>query len=148
MPTLRFNFRGVGQSSGTYDEGRGEQDDVRSALDFLAGRYPDAALFLAGFSFGSWVGLPAGCADERVRQLVGVGVPVRLLQVDSLSQCRKPKLIIQGARDQYGPLEALQPWFAALPEPKRLVVVPEADHFFTEQQDALRSAVIEYFLAR
>jgi uncharacterized protein len=148
MPTLRFNFRGVGQSTGTYDEGRGEQDDVRSALDFLTARYPAVPLCLAGFSFGSAVGLPVGCADARVCQLVGAGVPLRLLQVASLAECRKPKLIIQGERDEYGPLEALQSWFSALHEPKHLVVIPEADHFFTQQQDALRSAVVEYFHQR
>lgn len=148
MPTLRFNFRGVGKSTGTYDEGRGEQVDVRAALDFLAARYPEATLCLAGFSFGSWVGLPVGCADPRVRQVIGVGVPVRLLQVSSLAACAKPKLIIQGERDQYGPLDAVRQWFAGLPEPKRLVVVPGADHFFTEQQDALRTAVIDSFRER
>lgn len=145
MPTLRFNFRGVGRSTGWYDEGRGEQDDVRSALDFLAARYPTRPLCLAGFSFGSWVGLPVGCDDDRVHQVIGVGVPVRLLRVDSLAACHKPKLIVQGERDQYGPLDALRPWFAALPEPKHLVVVPGADHFFGEQQDALRAAVVSYF---
>lgn len=145
MPTLRFNFRGVGQSTGTFDEGRGEQDDVRCALDFLAARFPESPICLAGFSFGSWVGLPVGCADERVRQLVGVGIPLRLLQIAALEECRKPKLIVQGERDEYGPLAGIKPWFAALAEPKRLVVVPEADHFFTQQQDALRSAVVAYF---
>lgn len=145
MPALRFNFRGVGRSTGYYAGGRGEADDVRAALDYLAGLYPHTPLCLAGFSFGSWVGLPVGCASSRVRQLIGVGVPVRLLQVDALMDCSEPKLIIQGERDEYGPLEALRKWYEKLAEPKRLVVIPGADHFFTQQQEELRSAVVAYF---
>lgn len=145
MPVLRFNFRGVGRSTGSYDEGRGEGDDVRAALDWLAARYPGLPLCLAGFSFGSWVGLPIGCADSRVAQLLGVGVPVRLLETSALDGCAKPKLIVQGERDEYGPQDALLPWFARLPEPKRLTVVPGADHFFTHQQQQLHDAVLAYF---
>jgi uncharacterized protein len=145
MPTLRFNFRGVGRSTGYYDEGRGEADDVRTALDYLAARYPTLPLCLAGFSFGSWVGLPVGCADTRVRQLIGVGVPVRLLRVEALTHCTVPKLIVQGERDQYGPVEHVRTWYDALSEPKQLVIVPGADHFFIHQQDELRAAVVGYF---
>ena len=145
MPVLRFNFRGVGRSTGSYDEGRGEGDDVRTALDWLAARYPALPLCLAGFSFGSWVGLPIGCVDPRVAQVIGVGVPVRLLETSALEGCSKPKLIVQGERDEYGPMDALLPWFERLAEPKRLTLVPGADHFFTTQQHQLYEAVIAYF---
>jgi alpha/beta superfamily hydrolase len=143
-PTLRFNFRGVGRSTGTYDEGRGERDDVRAALDELARRYPDLPICLAGFSFGTWVGLPVGCADERVRQVIGAGVPVRLLSVDALEGCAKPKLVVQGQYDEYGPLESVTRWFERLPPPKQLVVIPGSDHFFTHQQTELYDAVLSY----
>jgi uncharacterized protein len=142
MPTLRFNFRGVGRSTGAYDEGRGETDDVRAALDALAGRYPGVPLLLAGFSFGSWVGLPVGCADPRVTHLLGAGVPVSLLSTDALAGCVKPKLIVQGALDQYGPQPDLEAWYARLPDPKRLTIIPNADHFFTHQQTELYEAII------
>lgn len=145
MPTLRFNYRGVGRSTGAFDEGRGEADDVRTALDYLAGLYAGVPLCLAGFSFGTWVGLPVGCADPRVTQLVGVGVPVRLLSVDALAGCAKLKLIVQGEQDEHGPVDALRPWYAALPEPKRLTVIPGADHFFTHQQTELYAAIVAYF---
>ncbi|HEX6816952.1 MAG TPA: alpha/beta family hydrolase [Ktedonobacterales bacterium] len=145
MPTLRFNFRGVGRSTGTYDEGYGEREDVRTALDALAARYPSVPICLAGFSFGSWVGLPVGCEDTRVRQVIGVGVPVRLFGVDALADCAKAKLIVQGEHDEYGPLDALLPWYERLREPKRLVVIPDADHFFTTQQAALEDAILTYF---
>jgi uncharacterized protein len=147
MPALRFNFRGVGRSTGRYDEGRGEADDVRAALDALSGRFPGLPLCLAGFSFGAWVGLPVGCGDARVRQIVGVGVPVSLLGGDPLAGCEKPKLIVQGEFDQYGPRDALRAWFARIPQPKALTVVPGADHFFTEQAAELRDAILAYFRA-
>jgi hypothetical protein len=145
MPTLRFNYRGVGRSTGSFDEGRGEADDVRTALEALAERFPTLPLCLAGFSFGAWLALPIGCADARVRQLIGVGVPVRLLATDTLTDCAKPKLIIQGERDQYGPLSELRRWLAQLPEPKQLTVIPGAEHFFAEQQSALTAAIVDYF---
>ena len=142
MPALRFNFRGVGRSTGEWDEGRGEADDVRAALDTLAERYPNVPLLLAGFSFGAWIGLPVGCADPRVTHLAGAGVPVSLLSTDELAGCVKPKLIVQGALDQYGPQPALETWYAHLAAPKRLTIIPEADHFFSHQQTELYEAVI------
>lgn len=144
IPVLRFNFRGVGRSSGNYDEGRGEREDVRAALDEVAGRFHGVPLCLAGFSFGTWVGLPAGCADPRVTVLIGAGVPTSLLSTDALAGCDKPKLIVQGEHDQYGPLDTLRPWYQQLPPPKELVIVPDADHFFTRQQQALHDAVLSY----
>jgi hypothetical protein len=145
MPTLRFNFRGVGRSTGGYGEGVGEAEDVRLALDALAARFPGVPLCLAGFSFGAWVGLPIGCADDRVGQIVGAGVPTGTLPVDALAGCAKPKLIVQGEHDEYGPAAALRPWFAALPDPKHLTIVPGTDHFFTERQGELRAAILAYF---
>jgi uncharacterized protein len=145
FPALRFNFRGVGRSSGFYDQGDGERDDVRAALDEIARRFPCAPICLAGFSFGSWVGLPIGCADTRVYQLIGVGVPTSLLTTDALSPCDKPKLIVQGARDQYGPQSSLLPWYDALPEPKALSLIPESDHFFTGRLNELQGALLAYF---
>ncbi|HEU5370354.1 MAG TPA: alpha/beta family hydrolase [Ktedonobacterales bacterium] len=145
IPTLRFNFRGVGLSTGSYDEGRGEQDDIRAALDELERRFPGVALCVAGFSFGAWTGLRVGCAEARVQQLVGVGVPVASLPVDDLANCAKPKLIVQGARDQYGPEAKLRAWFAGIPDPKHLEVIPEADHFLTDHLAELERAVVDYF---
>jgi alpha/beta superfamily hydrolase len=145
FPALRFNFRGVGRSSGVYDEGNGEREDVWAALDEITHRFPDAPVCLAGFSFGSWVGLPVGCADSRVRQIIGAGIPTSLLTTDVLAECRKPKLIMQGEHDQYGPQESLRPWYDALPEPKSLVVVPQADHFFAGHENALQAAILAYF---
>lgn len=145
FPALRFNFRGVGRSTGAYDEGNGEREDVWAALDEIVHRFPNAPVCLAGFSFGSWIGLPIGCADSRVRQLIGVGVPTSLLSTDALVECRKPKLIAQGEQDQYGPQESLRSWYDALPEPKSLAVIPQADHFFTGHENELQAAILAYF---
>ncbi len=79
---LRFNFRGAGQSEGAHDRGIGEQADVRTALDYLSAEFPGKPIVLAGFSFGSWVGLRVGCEDARVTRLIGLGLPVDNLGID------------------------------------------------------------------
>ena len=89
LPVLRFNFRGVGSSEGSHDQGEGEREDVSAALDFLAGEYPGAPLLLAGFSFGSWVGLRVGCRDARVTHLIGLGLPVE-------RPGRRPRIFLSG----------------------------------------------------
>ncbi len=146
-PVLRFNFRGVGASAGAYAEGVGERDDVRAALDHLARLFPDLPLCLAGFSFGIWVGSTVGCTDERVTQIVAVGTPTRLFDTRALLESRKRKLFVQGGGDEHGLAAELQAFVARLPEPKRLVVVPGADHFFTGRQEELRRAIADYFAA-
>jgi hypothetical protein len=144
FPTLRFNFRGVGGSEGAFDEGRGERDDVRSAVDWLADRHPGVDLVVAGFSFGAWTGLPVGCADPRVTHVVGLGVPMRAYTPE-LTTCKKPKLLVHGTRDEFGPMAQLNSWFADLPEPKRLVRVEGADHFFEGRRDEMAKAITDYF---
>src|ERR1700690_2369722 len=93
VPVLRFNFRGAGMSAGAHDRGLGEQGDVQAAIEFLAGECPGTPLLLAGFSFGSWVGLRVGCADSRVTELIGLGIPVNNSDFTYLWSCNKPKLI-------------------------------------------------------
>jgi len=144
VPVLRFNFRGAGTSAGTHDRGRGEQGDVRAALDFLASEFPGVPLLLAGFSFGSWVGLRVGCEDPRVTQLIGLGAPVNDSDFSYLAQCAKPKLFVQGGNDQFGSSANVEALFATLPAPKKLVFVEGADHFFTGQLDKVRAAIDEW----
>jgi alpha/beta superfamily hydrolase len=141
VPALRFNFRGVGRSTGAYANGLGEAEDVRTALGWLAARYPDVPLLLAGFSFGAWVGLPVGCADARVTHLIGAGIPTASLDVASLADCHKPKLIVQGGEDEYGPRASLETWFAGVAEPKTLHIIDDTSHFFTNKLDALAMTV-------
>lgn len=140
-PVLRFNFRGAGASAGAHDKGRGEQDDVRAAIEFLADEFPGRPILLAGFSFGAWVGLRVGCEDSRVAELVGLGLPVNNVDLGYLRACARPKLIIQGGKDQFGSREKIEALFAALPEPKRLAIVEGADHFFTGRLPEVSNAI-------
>ncbi len=141
MPVMRFNFRGAGLSDGVHDRGVGEKGDVRAALDYLAAEFPRTPILLAGFSFGSMVGLRVGCTDQRVSDLIGLGIPVDHSDVTYLRDCAKPKLIIQGGKDQFGSRANLEALFATLSEPKRLVFVEGADHFFAGQLEKVRSAI-------
>lgn len=141
MAVLRFNFRGAGLSEGTHDKGRGEQDDVRAALDYLAREFPSRPILLAGFSFGSVVGLKAGCADPRVEKLIGLGIPVNDSDLTYLRTCGKPKLIIQGGNDQFGSRANVESLFSTLPEPKRLVIVEGVDHFFAGKLQEVGAAI-------
>src|SRR5215813_3896364 len=107
--TLRFNFRGVGQSTGAYDEGRGECDDARDALNYLLANQPDAReILIAGFSFGSIIGLKVGCSDERVNGLIAIGAPARMSDLDFIRRCPKPKLFVHGAEDVIAPIAPLE----------------------------------------
>jgi alpha/beta superfamily hydrolase len=148
LPVLRFNFRGVGLSAGTHDRGRGEQDDVRVALEFLAGEFPGVPLLLAGFSFGCWVGLHAGCEDPRVAELMGIGAPVNNADFSYLASCMKPKLFVHGANDEYGSLDKVEALVASLPGENRLVAVTDTNHFFAGKLDQLDRAITEWLIAR
>ena len=148
VAVLRFNFRGAGLSEGTHDRGRGEERDVSTALDFLAKEFPGVPLLLAGFSFGCWVGLRVGCADERVADLIGLGVPVNDSDFSYLHSCAKPKLFVHGSQDRYGHIQTLGHLVAALPGDNRLVVVDGADHFFTGKLDQLDAAVANWITER
>jgi alpha/beta superfamily hydrolase len=133
IPVLRFNFRGVGASEGSHDEGRGEQDDVRTVLDWLTTEFARPILFV-GFSFGSSVGMRACCPDQRVPALVALGLPVgvydRKYEYPWLASCDKPKLFISGSRDEYGPQEGVEAIVQRAAGDNTLVWVPGADHFF------------------
>ena len=145
FPVLRFNFRGFGLSAGEHDEGRGEVGDVRAALDWLD-RNIHLPLIFAGFSFGAAVGLGAACADDRVTAVIGLGVPVapvaeRKYEFAFLNSCHKPKLFVSGSRDQFGPRAKLQELVKSLPDPKELVIIDSADHFFEGRLREMRQAI-------
>ena len=148
LPVLRFNFRGAGSSEGAHDEGRGEQDDVSAALDFLAAEYSGAPLLLAGFSFGSWVGLRVGCSDARVSELIGLGLPVGDLagrELSYLDSCDKHKLLVTGEFDQYGPPERLKSRVEKFPphvkQRTSVAIISGADHFFAGHLPELDRAI-------
>jgi len=148
IPVLRFNFRGVGLSEGAYDKGHGEEGDVRAALDYMAREFPGEPILAAGFSFGSLVGLRVGCKDVRVAELIGLGIPANSSDLEFLRECAKPKLIVQGGNDKFGSPEKVEAVFAALPEPKRLVIVEGADHFFAGHLDEAGAAIDAWLAER
>jgi alpha/beta superfamily hydrolase len=142
LAALRFNFRGVGKSEGAHDHGHGERDDVRAALGEMERRFPALPLVLGGFSFGAVMALRVGVADARVRALFALGFPLDLVDdLSFLQDCKKPRLFVQGSRDQFGSGERLLGVVASLPEPRSAVVIQESDHFFGGQLDELQEAL-------
>jgi len=142
--TLRINFRGVGQSTGTHDEGYGERDDARAGLNYLAENYPQQEITLCGFSFGARVGLEVGMADNRVKRLITIGTPVDMYDFDFLKTCRKPLLFVQGEHDEYGQLEHLRELVEQIEAPRELAVIRGAGHFFDNQLDELKAAIRDW----
>jgi uncharacterized protein len=148
IPALRFNFRGAGLSAGEHDKGRGEQGDVQAALDYLAAQFPGIPLLLAGFSFGSVVGLRVGCRDARVSELIGIGIPVNGSDFAFLADCPKPKLFVHGADDKFGARKKVEETVAGLTGDNRLVVVEGADHFFAGHLGDFNSAIATWLTER
>jgi uncharacterized protein len=150
-PVLRFNFRGTGLSEGLHD-GSAEADDVRAGLDWLMLHY-NKPIVAAGFSFGAAMGLQACCSYPGIRGFAALGLPAHAEGRDYLypwlTDCAFPKLFLSGSRDQYAPAPQLQSVAAMAAEPKRLVLIPDADHFFVNRlpamQDALRQWLLETF---
>ena len=140
---LRFNFRGVGASTGSHDDGVGEEDDVRAALDFLRAHAPGLPIWIAGFSFGARVGLTVGAHSDDVVKLMGIGLALRMFDYGFLTSCDKPKAIIQAAEDEYGGREEIEAAVNGMSEPKRLWIVDNATHLFPGQLDPFEHAAEE-----
>jgi uncharacterized protein len=138
---LRFNFRGVGASAGAFGDGTGEQEDFRAAVAFMAARHPDARLWAAGMSFGSWVALSVGAGDPRVAALIAVSMPVGRYDFEAVAGSRTPKFLIHGEFDEICPLKDVRAFYARASEPKELVVIEAADHLFTGHVSQLAEAV-------
>ena len=147
LVALRFNFRGVGISTGSHDDGHGERDDLRAALDWLEARYPSLPLVVGGFSFGSMVGLGVGTEDPRVVALLGLGLPVAKSEYDYsfLARADKPVLVIQGEDDQYGSGAAAAEVLRAMGPHITLVRISGADHYFVDRLDELQETVAGYY---
>jgi uncharacterized protein len=145
LPVLRFNFRGAGLSHGEHDQGAGEIDDVRTALEWLDREFHQPIVF-AGFSFGAAIGLRAAAPDPRVPVLISLGTPIspvdnRSYDYEFLTSSTKPKLFVSGSRDQFASKAKLEALMQSLAEPKKLVVIEAADHFFEGRLREMREAV-------
>lgn len=140
---LRFNFRGVGLSPGAFDEGRGEQDDFRAAVDYMASRYAGTDIWAAGASFGSYVALTAGAGDDRVCALIAVAPPVDRYDFAAVKRSTKPKFIVHGEEDELIPIGRVREFYAQLQEPKELVVIDRGNHLFEGQASEVGDALEE-----
>ena len=149
---LRFNFRGVGGSAGTFDQGDGEKADFRAGLDYMAAKYPGVRLWAAGFSFGAWVALEVGAEDDRVETLIGIAPPVATsvsgmdYTFPNTIASTKPKFFVQGESDEVCPVQALWAFYGGLHEPKELALIDGANHLF-EGQTAEVGEALEDLLA-
>ncbi len=145
--TLRINFRGVGQSTGEHDEGRGELEDVRAGLDYLTNNYPGRPILLCGFSFGARVGLEVGMSDQRVQSLISIGTPVGKYDFSFLKACRKPLLFVHGDHDEFGTLSELQQLVDEIKMHNpgaKLHVAKGSGHFFEGHLDELKQAITDW----
>jgi alpha/beta superfamily hydrolase len=140
---LRFNFRGVGLSAGVWDRGRGELDDFRAALDFMAAAYPGLELWTGGFSFGSHIATTVGADDDRVCALIAIAPPVDRYEFASVKLSHKPKFIIHGEHDELISLRMVRRFYAQLLDPKELVEIDRANHLFDGQAEEVGDAIVD-----
>lgn len=143
VPAVRFNYRGVGASEGTYDEGNGETDDAVAVIDWALRRWPNARLWLAGFSFGGPVAIRAA-ARRTAERLVTVAPALQKVAVDAANLPHVPWLLIQGDHDELVDAAEVQQWASALADPPQLLLLPGVDHFFHGRLNELREAVLNW----
>ena len=150
LTTLRFNFRGVGVSTGEHDDGNGEKTDVRDALNYLTENYPNQPITFAGFSFGSRVGTEVAIDDERIERLISIGTPVDKYDFSFLKNCRKPILFVHGDRDEFGSIESLDSLVEQVAEntETKLIVFENCGHFFDNHLERLKNVVRDWALKK
>ncbi len=144
LTTLRFNFRGVGSSTGEHNEIEGGVEDVQDALDYMAGTYPGQDMTLAGFSFGSRTGMAVGVNDDRVKRLISIGTPVeKYRDYEFLYDVKKPILFVHGDKDEFCSVENLRSLTDKIPHAE-VIIFENCGHFFDEHLNELREAVSEW----
>jgi alpha/beta superfamily hydrolase len=143
LPTLRFNFRGVGGSAGTFDDGAGETDDALALIDWGRERWPHAALWLAGFSFGAFVALRAS-EQRRAQRLITIAPPVQRFQFAELKVPDCPWLIVQGDEDEIVDCQAVLAWARSLSPPPEVAILRGAGHFFHGRLQDLKDTIVEH----
>jgi len=139
---LRFNFRGVGLSAGSHDKGRGEIDDTLAAVRFLKEQYRAHPCLVAGFSFGAWMALEAALRDPTLISVVAVSPPLQYFHAKILAQLSVPKLFLQGAEDRICVPEVLRGLYPSVADPKELVLLERAGHFFEGHLTRLKTEIM------
>jgi alpha/beta superfamily hydrolase len=147
--TLRFNFRGVGESGGSYGDGVGERKDVEAAIHYFYSTQKDShvSLIVLGYSFGAWIGFSVAAHDERIKGMIAIAPPLELCDFGFLKGCKKKKLVIAGSRDLFCPADQLEKWYQQLEEPKSLTLIQGADHFFFGHTRFLIEPLRDFFKA-
>jgi alpha/beta superfamily hydrolase len=146
---LRFNYRSVGTSEGEFSDGPGEMDDYRAALGAAAREFPELPIWAAGYSFGAYIAMTAGAADRRVTHLIGIGVVIDDGKYDyaAVRASEKPKFLLHGGLDELSTAKSIRKFYAELAEPRELVVIDDADHYFdghaSEVADAIEDLLVE-----
>ncbi len=140
IPSLRFNFRGVGKSAGEYNQGEGEQADLEAVVKWLKNRFATAPLWLAGFSFGAYVAYRAH-RPVGAQRLLLVAPPVSLFGFGQTEPVRIPWLVIQGSEDEITPFRDVESWVTSQPNPPKFHLMAEASHFFHGRLNELRDLV-------
>ena len=143
---IRFNFRGVGASAGSYDEGRGETADALAVVAYGRRRWPNAALWLAGFSFGGAVAVRAA-GEAGPQRLIAVAPGITTITVTDAAPPACPWLIVHGDADEVVPLEAVRAWADTLSPAPQMRVLPGASHFFHGRLNELRDVVLAFMAA-
>lgn len=147
LSTLRFNFRGVGGSEGSYAEGIGEREDVKGVIRYLGSKLKgtDPPLILLGYSFGAWAGLPVAAEEGRMKGLIAIAPPIELYDFTFLKGCRKRKFFVVGDQDPFCPVHLMEDLYRQMEEPKALSIIEGADHFFFTQHHLLIPLLREFF---
>jgi len=141
LRTVRFNFRGIGASAGVHDDGNGEMEDLIALCAWIARVRPGDALWLAGFSFGSWVAARAARHLPKLDQLVLIAPPVAKYPYAALPPPNAPWLVVQGEDDDVAPPQPVVEWVRSQKDPPQLVLMPDAGHFFHRKLMDLRGAI-------
>ena len=139
--TLKFNFRGVGGSQGTYDDGHGEQKDVLAALSFL-GDMGMEQIDLAGYSFGAWVNAHAVQEDVSVKNMVMVSPPAGFMDFSTIGPMERLKLVVTGSRDDIAPADVVKQMCSVWNPNARFVVIDGADHFYGGYLNQLEAVLV------
>jgi len=146
VAALRFNFRGVGVSAGTFDAGPGEKDDFRAAITYAAGRFPGLPIWAAGMSFGSWIAASVGATDPRISLVLLVAPAVDRYDYSELAATGMPVFIVHGEEDELIAAKDVRKFYGTLAEPKELVMIEDANHLF-EARTSLVGDAVEGLLA-
>ena len=145
--TLRFNFRGVGKSEGSFGHGIGEQEDVEAAISFLVAekRADPRRLGLAGYSAGAVFGVPVAVRDTQVRALAAISLPIGMMDLEAVRTSPKPKLFVSGSRDDFASVDELNEFCQSCVEPQECIIIEGADHFWQGYEARLAGTVSDFF---